>query len=243
MMLLSRNMAWPDFAKHSKRGIPAMLAVGAHEQHGPHLSLETDTIMAQELASRISKEVTAILLPPLAYGECHSTSAYPGTLSLQPETLTALVTDIAKSLKAHGVCGLIIVNGHFGNKKPLEVAMKQMEELHFPILLLDYPGLEEIAAKILESDPVRPGFYHADELETSVVLAVFPEVVQMEKAEACYPRFPEDYDENPRLLSDFNPSGVFGDPTLATVTKGERLLTALTNTAVPLVRQFLERIG
>ena len=239
----SEELTWPDFERIVKGGAIAVFAVGAHEEHGPHCGLQTDTIMSQALAERIADQINAILLPAIPYGECWSTSKYPGTITLQPETLIALVTDIAKSLQKNLVRGLIIVNGHFGNKSPLFLASSRIKEtLDYPVMVLDYPDMDRIFAEVCESKPPAPGFYHADEFETSVILAEAPHTVQMEKAEPGYPIFPITYSVCPTFLSDFNPNGIFGDPTKATAEKGRLILDALTEASIPIVNAFIESL-
>lgn len=240
----SQRIAWPEFQALCQKGAPLFIAVGAHEEHGPHCSLLTDTLMSHALAERLADALDGLLLPPLSYGECYTTSGYPGTISLRPETLRMLAEDIGHGVMKSGGQSLIFVNGHFGNKAPLTEAAQSLTARGLPAMVLDYPGMVDIAEAVCVSKPPRPFFYHADEFETSIVLALRPDWVNMEKAEPGYPLFPADYDENPRqLLSDFNPNGVFGDPTQATAEKGQRLLRMLTEAALPEVRAFLNALG
>lgn len=165
---------------------------------------------------------------------------FPGTLSLSPETVRAVIRDIGRGLKASGVRALIVFNGHFGNREPIGRAARDLRQAErFPVLCLDYPGLERIAAEVCESEPAGPAFYHADEFETSLVLALHPDAVQMAKARAEYPAFPATFGSEPIMLHTFSKTGVFGDPTLATAEKGRRLLTGVTAECLKVVRPFL----
>ena len=242
MRVESRLIAWPDFKSLAESGVPVFVAVGAHEEHGPHCSLETDTIMSNALAERVADHFNGLLLPPIQYGQCFTTSKYPGTITLRSETLTALALDIARGVRDAGATNLIFVNGHFGNKAPVETAIAKMAEEGFPCHLLDYPGMVEICDRVMESKPPRAFFYHADEFETSVVLAACPEGVDMTKAVPCYPEFPEDYDQKEYMLSDFNPIGVFGDPTKASAEKGCIFLDELTKYAIPEIEEFMAAV-
>ncbi|MBN8637597.1 MAG: creatininase family protein [Anaerolineae bacterium] len=218
----------------------ALLPVGAQEQHGPHLALATDTIMATGLAERLADQLDALLLPALPYGETWTTAGWKGTISISFNTLVALTTDIGAALAAHKVAALIIVNGHFGNSAPLEQAARALITQHnLPTMILNYPSIEQAAAAVCESTPAAPGFYHADEVETSVVLALRPDAVQMEQAQPEYPQFPPTFGATPTQLDTFNRSGVFGDPRPATAAKGEQLLTLLTASALNVIRAFL----
>ncbi len=242
-MLDARTAAWPDVKAAIERDCVAVIAFGAQEQHGPHAPLATDTIMASGLAARLAEKMDALLLPPIPYGEAWNNSRFPGTVSISAETAQALITDIAISLKNTGVKALIVVNGHFGNRAPIAQACRKMQEKHsFPLMQLDYPGLEKLAAEICESKPAKYGLFHADEVETSIVLALEPDTVKMERAVAEYPDFPANFLFEPVYLDSFNQSGVFGDPRPATAEKGERLLDGLTNEALKSIDLFLSRI-
>lgn len=217
--------AWPDVQARVAEGVLAVLAVGACEQHGPHLALTTDTDMAYALARRLADDLSALLLPPVGYGEARNNEAFPGTISLSAATLTAVIVDIGAGLRRMGVQGLVAVNGHFGNRAPLGQAARMLEAQGLPVLPLDYPGLAELASTICETPPAGHGFMHADEFETSVMLAVAPDAVRMDRAISSYPVFPDDFAT--MQLRDFNPSGVFGDPRPATAAKGEVFLAGL----------------
>lgn len=219
----------------------AILPVGAQEQHGPHLALATDTIMATGLAERLAEAFDALLLPALPYGETWTTAGWKGTISISFNTLVALVIDIGAALAAQDVAALIIVNGHFGNHAPLQQAARVLVTQHgLPTMIVDYPGIEQAAAAVCESTPAAPGFFHADEVETSIVLALKPDAVQMEHAQAEYPQFPASFGTTPIRLDTFCRSGVFGDPRPATAEKGTRLLNLLTESAAAAVKAFLD---
>ncbi len=238
----TETATWVDVERKLAAGnAVAILPVGAQEQHGPHLALATDTIMATGLAERLAAELDALLLPALPYGETWTTAGWKGTISISFTTLVALVTDIGASLAHQKVAALVLVNGHFGNSAPLEQAARALITQHnLPTMILNYPGIEQAAAAVCESTPAAPGFYHADEVETSVVLALRPDAVQMEHAQPEYPQFPPTFGITPLRLDTFNQSGVFGDPRLATAAKGEQLLQLLTASALPVIKAFLD---
>jgi len=241
-MLDADKNAWPDIAAAMSRGLIAVVGVGAVEQHGAHLALSTDTIMAGGVARRIAEEIHAFLLPPIPYGDTWTAEGYPGTLSIKPETLRAILTDIGEGLSRMGVKALVIVNGHFGNREPIALAARSLKQnTNFPVLYLDYPGIETFAAEICESKPAGPGFFHADEVETSIVLAIKPDAVNMDLAAAEYPDFPATFGVEPMDLSVFNKSGVFGDPRPSTSTKGEALIERLVVSSVSLIQSFKTR--
>lgn len=234
-MLDAATNSWEDVAAAIERGVIAVLPVGAVEQHGAHLPLLTDTILATGVARRIAEGAGALLLPAIAYGDAWTAEGWAGTLSLSPDTLRHAVLDIGRGLKRMGVRGLVTVNGHFGNREPIGLAARALAEQGFPVLHLDYPRLDAIAAKVVESAPAGPGFYHADEVETSMLLRLAPDAVRMERAVPEYPDFPELFGHEPMHLSSFNRSGVFGDPRPATAEKGERLIAAIATESLRLI--------
>ena len=93
----------------------AVLPVGAFEQHGPHLPLATDTLVAVAISNAIAEVVPVRQLPPVAIGCSHEHAPFPGTLSISATTLAAIVTDVAASLRGQGIEHLVVVNGHGGN--------------------------------------------------------------------------------------------------------------------------------
>lgn len=235
------RLSWQDARDHLAAGRPIILPFGAYEQHGPHLPLATDTIMATELAQRLALRFGAWLLPAVSYGETSNNAGFPGTLSLSFDTVRAILLDICKALHGHGATQLIVVNGDFGNQAPLKLAARQaQQQLDMKVLMIDYPDMEQIAAEILDSQPAAPGFYHAEEFETSVVLAASPESVRMEHAVPEYPQFPRTYPALFTGLDTISTSGVFGDPRTASAEKGRQLLIALEAASAALIRSFLD---
>ena len=230
VMLDSARAAWPDIDRAT--GLIAVLPVGALEQHGPHLPLDTDTVLATGIARRIAEAIGGWLLPAIGYGEAWTAEAWPGTISLRADTLRLTLEDIARGVHRIGAIGLIIVNGHFGNRAPIAAAAFGMPALH-----LDYPGIEDAAARYCSSRPAAPGFYHADEVETSMMLALAPDAVRMVYAVAEYPIFPSNFGAEPMQLRSFNSTGVFGDPRGATAATGDKIIDAIVAESV---RQITE---
>ncbi len=234
----------PEVGAALAGGVLAVLPVGALEQHGPHLPLTVDTVLASGVAARIAAEIEGLLLPAIAYGDTWNNESFSGTLSISPDTLRAILIDIGTGLKRMGVNGLVVINGHFGNREPIALAARALDAGHrFPVVHLDYPELERLAAEICESQPAGPGFYHADEVETSMMLALAPESVAMDKAVAEYPAFPPTFGMEPMQLGAFNRSGVFGDPRAASAEKGEKLIAGIVAASVQRIADWRAQQG
>jgi len=244
VQLEAATATWPEADGARARHAPAVLPFGALEQHGPHLPLSTDTIMAAWLAQRVADAVEGWLLPAVPFGDTAANDGFPGTVSLSFDTVRSIVTDVGRSLRRSGFACLIVVNGDFGNQAPLRVAARDLARNdNWPVLVIDYPGLDEVAAQVCETPPAGPGFYHADEVETSAVLALRPDLVHLGRAVASYPEMPLTLGATPTDLARLSPSGVFGDPRPADAGKGSTLLGLLAERAVALARAFLADQG
>jgi creatinine amidohydrolase len=240
-MISASTSAWPDIEAAIDNGLIAILPVGAMEQHGAHLPLDTDTVLATGIARRLAEAEGLFLLPALAYGDAWTAEGWAGTLSFSPDTLRSGMLDIGRGLQRMGVLGLVTLNGHFGNREPIALAARTLAEEGFSVLHLDYPGLEAVAAEVAESKPAGPGFYHADEIETSMMLALAPDAVRMDLAAPEYPEFPPLFGSEPLPLAAFNTSGVFGDPRPATAEKGERIISAIVGNARRLIALWRDK--
>ncbi len=231
------------FAARAGRDVIALQPLGALEAHGAHLPLDTDNVLAEHVAEAIARELDACLvLPTLPYGQVWSTSAYPGTISLRAEVLADLLFDVGASLHRHGIGVLAIVNAHMGNLDAMKSAARRLhDELGLVCASLTYPGMARAAAAVLEAPRVHPTLFHADELETSLMLHVAPERVAMDRSEPNLPALPPDFDVVPTPWDALSPSSVLGDPTRATAAKGAEVLDAVVAEAVALLGHVRRR--
>ena len=203
----------------------AVLPVGSFEQHGGFLPLVTDTIVACLIARRLSTDYGLLLLPPVTLSCSQEHSGFAGTVSISVETLIAVVNDVAESLRRSGIERLAIVNGHGGNYVLANVV--QQANLAGPRMTL-YPGRMEWdaarAAAGLQSSTSED--MHAGELEVSLLLHAYPELVGEEFRDGDWQASPR-----PHLLvtgmRGYTESGVIGRPSLATAEKGRLLLDSL----------------
>jgi creatinine amidohydrolase len=230
--------AAPEVAAHlvGSRGV-AVLPFGALEQHGPHLPVSTDTITAQAVAAALADRLDALLLPAVPYGETWTMSGYPATVSLRPETVTAIAEDIGRGVAASGARAFVIVNGDWGNRAPLAVAARRLAAV-LPTIALDHPGLDAAVERVRESRPAAPGLAHAEEVETSLMLHLAPELVG-DARPAEYPAFPSDFGVRPMRMHGFSVSGVFGDAAPASAAKGAVFLDAIVDASMAVLRDLL----
>ena len=227
------ELAWPELAELRSRGDGevGLIPVGATEQHGPHLPTGTDTIIASALCDAVSANTGAPVLPPIpvacSYG--HGTEL-PGTLSLSPELLAAVSRQYVEWAATSGLTRILFVNSHFGNAASLGIATDHLR-LFRPDLqvgVVDWWSVDPEVARetIVEGDDV-----HAHRAETSLMLAIAPELVHLDRLESS-----DDPDRTADLVFRYtapalSSNGVTGRPSEATVELGTRLF-ALTVAAI-----------
>lgn len=251
------ELTWPDIEAHLTGDDVALVPIGATEQHGRHLPLLTDTGWAIAAAEGAAVRAGALAAPPQHVGWSPHHLGFPGSLTLRPETLTAVTLDICESLVHHGFRRIVIVNGNrIANLPPLEIAASKLRHKTGALAVVADVGLiakEEIAA-IRESEP--GGLDHAGESETAFMLAWRPELVDMTKAETVIPprrsafnetvEFEPEFDGNSvsviRTAAD-NPrgpetSGVSGDALAATPEKGTTIIEAIVANLVRLIDEL-----
>jgi creatinine amidohydrolase/Fe(II)-dependent formamide hydrolase-like protein len=181
------RMVWPEIERLVAGGATtAVVPLGSTEQHGPHLPLATDTWIAEALAERFCARVPeAIRLPALALGCAPEHLAFPGTLSLRPETLGALLVDLARSLRTHGFARAFVFSAHGGNDAALRAAVPAVRAAAAPMAVIAFTDRAAVTAAVARASAalgVPPGAtgLHAGESETSIVLALRPEAVRVE---------------------------------------------------------------
>ena len=232
------HLSSPAIAALDKRNGVVILPVGAIEQHGPHLPVLTDTLLCTRVLERVlaalPADVPAWALPALNYGKSNEHTGFPGTISLSAATLTAVLHDIAASVAAAGFRRLAFMNGHGGNVAVLDAAARDIRAATGLMTFCLHPALYCDGSFASNDDERRLGF-HAGELETALVQAFEPGLVDMTRAVKHLVKFPETGTPlfffgqagTAWLARDWSPTGVFGDATLATPEKGEALLAAV----------------
>jgi creatinine amidohydrolase len=231
------DMTWTDVQRALEAGVRVVIVpCGAMEQHGPHLPIQTDSALATAIASRVAERVPGALRgPTVSIGISGHHLAFPGTISLTADTFTSVLRDYLQSLEHHGVAAAYVFSAHGGNFSALadleraaggrigRLAVRCYSDLdQFFSAFYEIAALDDIAATICGA--------HAGEGETSEMLRIAPTLVRRER---FAPGFTDDYDAAAQAvlwehgINALTPTGVLGDPTLATAARGARYLDAL----------------
>ncbi|TDC07138.1 creatininase family protein [Nonomuraea longispora] len=236
------------------RSLPVILPLGAVEQHGPHLPLATDRILVdhfcQEIDRRLGDDV--LILPTVSVGYSKHHDDFPGTLSLTHETLLHQIVQTADSVLRHGMTSLLMLNAHGGNEGIAQVALEQLGHSRPECKIVRTAWWQIASEDLLAISTTGPGGVgHACELETSLLLAIAPQLVD---ESAIPPRenkswFGWDTADMLRAgsaivyrrFADVSSTGVFGDPQAASAEKGQQISEIVTQRLVDLVRSMTDR--
>jgi len=236
------EMSWKEAEKELKNK-KVILPLGAVEAHGYHLPLGTDNYIAQEIAEIAAEKLDALLLPLIPYGQVWSLRNFPGSISFSDQTIISMIDDLAESLDHHGVEILIIINAHFGNKSALKKVERLVKEKYeFKILRFTHPGLKALENQYIKSKRVHPNYLHAEEIETSMMLQVNNNLVDMSKAEVDIPEIPEYFGSYSVPWDKITDKAVLGDPTQATKEKGKKLINGIAAKIVEIVNNFEKEV-
>lgn len=234
----------------------AVLPVAAVEQHGPHLPVGVDSYIAQAYLTRVrallSDDAGFVFLPVQAVGASDEHRAFRGTLTLSPQTALRTFIEIGDSVHRAGIAKLVIINSHGGNIALIELAARQLRVRHNMLAVhtswsrFGYP-------EGLFSDAEQAHGIHAGDIETSIMLAAYPDLVRRDKIANFIPSTSAMEREYKYLRADFpagfgwmtqdlNATGAVGDASLATAEKGEAALNHGARAFVDLLRD-VERFG
>ncbi|SDJ98347.1 creatininase family protein [Sediminibacillus albus] len=221
----------------------AILPVGAVEAHGPHLPLGTDNILAERLSVKLAEVVKGLVLPTLPYGQVWSLRNFPGSITVSNKSLINFIVDIGQSLYQQGFEIFVMVNGHLGNGAALKDAARELYETcpDLKVLYLFYPGMNSAVEEVRETPASHGTYFHACEIETSYMLYLAPEFVEMDKAINDIPDIPLSADATPTPWEEFTESAVLGDATLATEDKGIYIIDTVMKNMVQLIEGAKKR--
>ncbi|WP_210245284.1 creatininase family protein [Martelella alba] len=208
-----------------------ILPIGAVESHGDHLPAGTDNILATRLAEALARviggETPVLRLPVLPFGQVWSLAEAPCSFGISNETVSNTIVEIALSAAQKGIRSIVVVNAHLGNAIAIRDAQRRLRDEGITLANFFYPGSGSVIEEVREKKEAHPSYMHACEIETSYVLHLAPEVVDMDKAIENYPEFPEDFSTVAYRWTDFSKSPVLGDARAATAEKGEKILNAV----------------
>jgi creatinine amidohydrolase len=198
------DLSWPEARARFGAGMPVVIPIGAASKaHGPHLPLKTDALTARALAQKLIERLPVIAAPVVGFGFYPAFTAFAGSQHLSSATFKALLGELLDNLRGHGVNRIVLLNTGVSTEKPIDEVAAGAADL----LVLHMRGLGASADRLLDA----PEGGHADERETSVMLALEPRSVRMDRL---------------ALNGPFEKTGATGDPTRASAFKGERILAA-----------------
>jgi len=224
--VLLEKLTWQEAEAVLTPDCVVVIPLGAAlKEHGPHLRLNNDFLMAEYLKNRIVADTPAVISATVNYHYYPAFIEYPGSASLLEETARDLIVDVCNSLARFGPRRFYVLNTGVSTMKPLALAAQILSLDGFA---LEYTDLGKILAPVVDKVGQQEGGTHADEIETSMMLYMDPASVDMTKAVKDY-----DTTGKGRLTrveggqGTYSPTGVWGDPTLATAKKGKKLVEAL----------------
>ena len=249
---------WPELAELATRDdVVVVIPTATLEDHGHHLPIDTDVRLIEEVARGACEHVnaaggTALLFPTAVHGYTPHHLHFPGTVTLRWNVFVEYLLDLGRSLCHHGFDRILFVNGHGSNQPLVDIAARLIGvEFRNAVcgssFYLQSAEGKRVIAEVRDS-PVPGGMAHACELETSIYLALEPDLVQMDKAVREIPEWDSEYvwldwSDGPLQVwphwSGLSRSGVVGDATVATADKGKRLLSA----AVDEIRAYIAEIA
>jgi creatinine amidohydrolase len=247
---------WSDhtserIAELATEGLIAVLPVAATEQHGPHLPISTDTAIIDAVvratAPRLPADLPALFLPTCAYGKSNEHSRYAGTITLSATTLIALWMDIGASVARAGVKKLVLFNSHGGQMSVMDIVTRDLRERHGLLVVAANWYTLGLPEGMFDAHELAHGI-HAGDLETSLMMALAPQDVRVDRRQD-FRSLTETLERENRYLSitprgkigwqtqDLNPQGACGDAGKATADKGRAVIDFVSARFVELLQE------
>lgn len=247
------ELAWPEYAEYvDKEEAVVLLPAGSLEQHGHHMCMNVDVLLPTAVCQLVAKKANALVAPTLQYGyksqqQSGGGNHFVGTTSLDGATLTATVQDIIREFARHGIRQLAIMNGHFENSmflvEGIDLALRELRlggVTDFRVMVLSYWDFIHDPAVMEKLYPDSfPGWdvEHGGTFETSLMLALYPHLVDLSKVVDHEPaKFPP-YDMFPVVPERTPEAGTLSSATAATQAKGELILDVCVNGIVEALRK------
>ena len=237
------KMTWPEIEEALKDAKVAIVPIGAQEQHGPHIAEGCDSYRSERFSELLAKKCFphVIVTPTVTYGVSPHHMDFPGTISLRPETLMAILEDIVSSLEQHGIKKFLFINGHGGNSATISVSANILTRKYdVEIASSDFI---KAAVNTTKEEVHSEHFGHACERETSESLYLAPEIVRknkLQEADMNLESFPMGYRKKPyiNIVNEFKEitnSGHLGDSSKGSYELGEKMI----NEALDNIGEFI----
>ncbi len=224
--ILLEDLTWQEAEKVLTPDTIVVIPIGAEsKEHGPHLKLKNDWLMAEYLKREVMRRSNVVVAPTVNYHFYPAFVEYPGSTTLRLETARDLMVDICRSLARYGPRRFYALNTGVSTMRPLRLTADVLKTDGIQFRFTDILTVGAAAEKQVKQEE---GGTHADEIETSMMLYIAPRTVDMKKAVKDYhPSAKGGLTRDPNGQGDYSASGVFGDATLATRKKGEIMVHAI----------------
>ena len=225
MGTLLEDLTWQQAEGVLRSDTVVVIPLGAgSKEHGPHLRLKNDFLIAEYLKRRVLERADVVVAPTLNYHFFPAFVDYPGSTTLRLETARDLTVDVVRSIARHGPRRFYVLNTGVSTNRALRPAA---EALAAEGVLLRFTDLVTLLKPACEGLEKQEGGTHADEIETSMMLVIAPETVDMTKAVKDYHQGEGPLVRDKNAKGTWSASGCWGDPTLASREKGEKVVAAL----------------
>lgn len=251
--LIWQDMSGPAIGAARDEGAVVLLTLGAIEQHGPHLSVGTDTSLPYEaLLEAARRRPYMIIAPPIWWGLSGQHRNFPGFLTLRSSTYHALLWDLCDSLVDQGFRKIVLVVGHLGNMPMAQMFVNEyMQQRNISLLEFAYAALGAGTFQTIRKSDVG-GEFHAGEFETALALHLTPHHVTLDTAPTHYVDPKTDFGLSAAITDAFGnaqaaigydlkasfPDGVAGDPTVATAQTGHQTFEAIVTRLCEIVDEY-----
>lgn len=235
------ELSMKEVKKVAKAGKVVIIPVGSVEEHGGHLPLCTDSLQPEHVALEVAKKTKCLVAPPLRYGVCNSTRNFPGTISIGFESLYKVIRDILEEFIRNGFTRILVLSGHADQAHMAALRLAAQEVMRFHrqessprktriMVCSDYDFAYELKGKYFDE---KDG--HAGTIETSRIMAIRSDLVKRE-GKKSFPKLPRF-----EIVADperYFPSGVIGDPSMASAKKGRMINRYVTKEVIKLVEEL-----
>jgi creatinine amidohydrolase len=229
--LLIGEMTWQEVESLTKKIDTVIIPAGSTENNGPHLPLSLDFIVGYEMAIRLAEATSIPVAPAIPWGNSSLFARYPGTIVIRSEVLMELMKDICMSLARHGFRRFLILTPHMPNSWAFNIAGEALRKEGYLAVTIDYWRVQNKLCADLTEGKVMPTA-HASELATSILWALRPDLVHMDRMKpevptnSYYLKYNSQY---PMLfmyndMKQLSESGIFGDASKASKEKGEEII-------------------